>query len=99
MALMTILPDNDTACGSADVSFISGSWSPIIYLIYPPSPNGLGNDAGSVTFMSFTDDAIVRVLWELREYEFVDTRRWCVQYGLAILEIPDCKASLLSMPL
>jgi hypothetical protein len=65
--------------------------------MYPPSPRGLGNDAGSVTFISCLADAIVRDLYAIGVIGEKDIRVVCIQYGLTVLKSFCADENLLSM--
>ena len=65
--------------------------------MYPPSPRGLGNDAGSVTFISCLADAIVRNLYAIGKIGANDVRVVCIQYGLTVLKSLCADENLLSM--
>jgi hypothetical protein len=65
--------------------------------MYPPSPRGLGNDAGSVTFISCLADAIVRDVYAIGEMGANNVRVVDIQYGLAILKSLCADENLLSM--
>jgi hypothetical protein len=64
--------------------------------MYPPSPRGLGNDAGSVTFISCLADAIVRP-YAVGEIGEKDIRVVDIQYGLTVLKSLCADENLLSM--
>jgi hypothetical protein len=64
--------------------------------MYPPSPRGLGNDAGSVTFISCLADAIVRP-YAIGEIGEKDIRVVCIQYGFTVLKSFCADENLLSM--
>jgi hypothetical protein len=67
------------------------------HLMYPPSPKGLGRDAGSVTFISCLADAIVRDLYAMGEIGANDVRVVDIQDGLTVLKILCADENLLSM--
>ena len=65
--------------------------------MYPPSPRGLGNDAGSVTFISCLADAIARDMCAIGEIGANDVRVVDIQYGLTVLKSLCADENLLSM--
>jgi hypothetical protein len=65
----------------------------------PPSPRGLGRDAGSVTLMSFfAADDIVRAAYANGEIRLKEVRGVYRQDSLAVLSSLGTVVSLLSMP-
>jgi hypothetical protein len=65
--------------------------------MYPPSPRGLGNDAGSVTFISCLPVAIARDLWAIGEIGIDDALIVYIEYGLTVLKSFCADENLLSM--
>jgi len=65
--------------------------------MYPPSPRGLGNDAGSVTFISCLADAIARDLCAIGVIGANDVRVVDMQYGFTVLKSLCADENLLSM--
>jgi len=65
--------------------------------MYPPSPRGLGNDAGSVTFISCLADAIARSFCVIGEIKGNVVGVVYLQYGLTVLKSTCTDENLLSM--
>jgi hypothetical protein len=65
--------------------------------MYPPSPRGLGNDAGSVTFISCLPVAIARDRWAIGGIGINDVRIVNLEYGLTVLKSFCADENLVSM--